>query len=545
MKRRFALLVVSIALISGACAAAEAPTLEQTVERAAAAMPAGGIVAAEINGAEVRFVTRGNLGVPAGVAPERVIFEIGSITKVFTTLLLAQTIQEGKARLADPISKFFPPEIPLSADAAKINLWQLATHSSGLPRMPTNFSPRNPKDPYADYDTKLLYAFLRDYTAASRGPSFPAEYSNLGLGLLGHILERIHQKPWAQLVAERITSPAGMTDTGVALNADQTKRLAPPHSGSQAVSPWTLDAMAGAGALRSTAADLSKLAQVLMSKEETPLRRAWDLVRQPRTKLGNDQLGLAIMVEQPTDGPTSYHHGGGTGGTRSYLEFTPDTQRGVVILINNDTVEPEEVAAKLRPPPPPPKVAPVEQPLAPEKRGEFVGVYVANEKAKFTVLFGPGGELYAKLTGRPLRKLLFAGNDRFFNSATDAQLQFQRDAAGKITSLTLHQRGAELAAPRTEEKAPAIQFPTEAELTPFAGSYELQPGVVFDVRAAGDQLYAKLTGQPEFPIFKTGENEFIYDVVVASLTFERDAAGKVVALTLHQNGQNPRAKRVK
>lgn len=537
---------VSLLLLGlAATAVAADPVLDATIAKFAKRLPAGGIVAAEFDATSVSYTSAGGFAPAPGIAPEKVIFEIGSITKVFTALLLAETVQEGKARLDDPIAKHLPAELKLSPEVAAITLEQLSTHTSGLPRMPDNWEPKNMADPYADYGTKELHALLPTLKLEKPAPQ-PAEYSNLGQGLLGHILSRIHGRSYEQLVAERIAAPLGLKDTVITLDAEQQARFAPPYSGAKTASPWTFDALAGAGAIRSTAADMARLGQALMSPGDTPLQRAWDLVRQPRTAMDAAKLGLAVAIST-VDGATTYSHGGGTGGFRTHVEFSPEKKRGLVILINNDALEPAGIPGALREArlPAAAKPAREELPLPPEKLRELTGVYALNPKVKFTLLIGDEGRLLARLTGQPFLPLYHAGNDRFFYRAVPAEIQFARGAGGTVASLTLHQNGRELPATRTAEALPVVLFPTAAEIGAYVGDYELAPGAIFEVKTRGPQLFAKLTGQPEFPVFKERADYFTYDVVEAALAFERDAEGKVVALVLHQNGQTPRAKRIK
>ncbi|HTX64353.1 MAG TPA: serine hydrolase domain-containing protein, partial [Opitutaceae bacterium] len=121
-------------LAAPAMTAEPAPrTLAEVVADAAAKLPAGGIVAAEIDHGAVHYTSAGDFAPRPGIPPEKVIFEIGSMTKVFTGLLLADTVNEGKARLDDPIGKFLPASLKLAPEVAAITLEQLATHTSGLP----------------------------------------------------------------------------------------------------------------------------------------------------------------------------------------------------------------------------------------------------------------------------------------------------------------------------------------------------------------------------------------------------------------------------
>ena len=544
-----ALLAALPFLAAGAFAAQSSPApLLPAVEKAAAGLPGGGFVLAEIDGGTVTFAAAGHPAPRAGIAPERVVFEIGSITKVVTALLLAQTVLEGKATLDDPIAQHLPRDLALAPATAALTLGQLATHTAGLPRLPTNFRPANPADPYADYDVAKLYAFLRDYRAEQPAPQ-PAEYSNLGFGLLGHLLERIHGRTYAELLAQRITTPVGLPDTVITLNADQQARFATPYSGSTAVPAWQLGALTGAGAIRSTAADLARLAQALMAKEKNPLTDAWAFIREPRAPFGTRtvQIGLAILLAQRGD-DLVYNHSGGTGGFRTYLELAPARHRATVLLLNNDTLEPAALVASVRrPPAASPAGKPQERaetPLAAEALPAFPGIYAIDARGRFTVALDETGRLRARLTGQGFLPLYHTGNDRFFARTVAAEFQFHRDAAGAVNGLTLHQNGNEVPAKRTATEAPKLRFPAAAALKAYAGRFQLAPNVVFEIAPRGDNLWVKLTGQPALPVACDAPDHFIYEVVPAALTFSRNAGGQVNAVTLHQNGRDQRAPRL-
>jgi CubicO group peptidase (beta-lactamase class C family) len=545
-------LVAALILAAGAAVVAAEnppPTLADIVQKTAAKMPAGGIVAAEIDHGSVRFFSAGNFAPREGVPPEKVLFEIGSITKVFTGLLLAETVNEGKARLDDPIARYLPADLKLAPAVAAITLEQLATHTSGLPRLPNNLKPADALDPYAEYGPADMYAFLSAYVPAKPVPQ-PADYSNFGMGLLGHILERIHGKSYAELVAERITGPLGMKDTVIELDPGQQARFAVPHDGPAVVKPWRVTGLAGAGAVRSTAADLARFVQALMTPDASPLGAAWVVARQPRADMGGEKIGLAIMGGK-RHGALTYSHGGGTGGCRSYIEFSPDTQRGVVVLLDNSAPEAASIAAALVPPPA--GAASLserpETPLPPEQTADYVGVYALDARGRFTVLSGEAGRLQIRLTGQAFAPVFYAGNDRFFARIVAAEFQFSRDAGGHVVSLTLLQNGREMTAKRTDEPPLTVLPTTDAELQAFVGTYDLAadpllpPGAQFVITVRRSTLFAKLATQPAFPVFKDRADHFVYDVVEAELTFERDANGKVTALVLHQNGRDLRATR--
>ena len=190
-----------------------------------------GIVAGVVTPEGRRFVSYGTFGVADSrpVAPDSV-FEIGSVTKVFTSLLLADMVQRGEVSLDDPVAKYLPAEVKVpERGGKKITLVDLATHTSALPRLPSNLAPKDASNPYADYSVEQLYGFLSGYEL-TRDIGSKMDYSNLGVGLLGHALARRTGMDYETLVRNRITGPLKMDDTGIRLSAAMKKRLAKGHN---------------------------------------------------------------------------------------------------------------------------------------------------------------------------------------------------------------------------------------------------------------------------------------------------------------------------
>jgi len=193
-----------------------------------------------------------------------------------------------------------------------------------------------------------------------------------------------------------------------------------------------------------------------------------------------------------------------------------------------------------------PRATRAEVALPGETLDEYVGVYNIDKSLRFT-LVRRGDGLVARLTGQAFLPIFASAKDELFYKAVDAQLSFGRDAAGKVESLTLHQNGRDLMASREPGQVPHFEFPNGPALAEYAGEYDFgqtEPGVTIKVRAVPDLLLVQLTGRPEFPVFCTAKDRFEYDVLVAALTFERDPAGKIVAVVLHQNGRDMRAPRL-
>ncbi len=504
-------------------------------------VPAGCIVTGELRDGQVTYSMVGK-GEPDGVPPERRVFEIGSITKVITGVLLARTVIEKKARLDSTLAELLGPDFKFADErVGKITLLQLSTHTSGLPRLPGNMGPdpdANP-DPYSLYDLTKLKEFIGRVTLKGE-PPHEASYSNLGVGLLGEMLAFVHGSTWDALVKEKVTGPLGMKDTMMVPDEELQKRLAPPHQRDARAFSWTFQAMAGAGALRSTAADLMIFGQAMIEPEKTPIAdaiRDMMQVHAPYPSTGGD-IGLGIMIGR-LDGDRDYMHTGGTGGYRSALQVIPAKKSVRVILINNDNLPAEAVMRAVREDKKP--AATEEVPLTEAQLDAYTGVYELGPTASFTIL-RRGAVLHSRLTGQPFFPVKSMGNDRFRYEVVAAELQFVKEG-GEVKSLTLFQNGRELPAKRADVPLPVILFPTAAELAAYTGEYELAPGKILTISVKADTMYALLTGQPTLPVFQTKPDYFELDVVKAALEFQKDADGKVTGLTLHQRGKHQARKR--
>jgi CubicO group peptidase (beta-lactamase class C family) len=264
-------------------------------------------------------------------------FEIGSITKVFTSLLLAEAVERGALRLDDPIQAYLPDSVTAPVrDGPPITLRHLAAHTSGLPRLPANLAPATPADPYADYTPRKLHAFLEGAELESP-PGSTYAYSNAGAGLLGHLLARQADTSFAALLDRRILQPLGLRDTYVPTPGDTSHaRFADGHTGlGRPASPWIFDALAGAGAIRSTAPDLLRFLQQHLGPDTTALPvaiRATHRVQHARAERSSVALGW--HVEAASDGARLYWHNGGTGGFRSFAAFSLDSNTALVVLVN-------------------------------------------------------------------------------------------------------------------------------------------------------------------------------------------------------------------
>jgi CubicO group peptidase (beta-lactamase class C family) len=531
--------------LGNAAGAAELPPLGDQAAAWAASLGHGAVATAEKRDGKWSFAMAGQpfAAGHAEVPAERVLFEIGSISKVFTGILLADAVQAGKLGLDDTLAQRLPVKFAHPGTGA-VTLKQLATHTSCLPRLPDNLMNAAGDDPYAQYDNRALFEYLASAKLAGQPPCAPS-YSNLGFGILGVVLETAWGRPWADLVQEKIAAPLGMTDTVQELSAAQQSRFAEPWNGGERAHPWTFKAIAGAGSLRSSLADMSRFADALLAGDKGPLGRVWPLLAGGYAEMPavGGKIGLAL-VQAKDSGEDSYSHDGGTGGYRSTILVRPGSGRAVVVLASNAMANPQAWLAAWQAAARGP-VTRSEVALPTEALDEYVGVYPIDATARFTLL-RRGDGLVARLTGQPFFQVFASAKDEFFYKVVDAQLGFHRDASGRIKGLTLHQNGRDIPASREDGPAPHIEFPDAATLAEYAGEYDfgqVQPGATISVRAMPEVLMVMLTGQPAFPVFAIAKDRFEYDVVKAALTFERDAAGKVLAVVLHQNGMDMRAPR--
>ncbi|MFB6890945.1 serine hydrolase domain-containing protein [Kitasatospora sp. NPDC056327] len=355
--------------------------VQQTADRLAGQQVGAVVAALAHDEVEIRGAGRTGPGRAGGRPGPDTLFEIGSVTKVFTSLALARLTLAGTVTLDEPLADVLAGLLPAGSGVpAKgpepLTLRHLATHSSGLPRLPAGMvlssllNPNKP-DPYAHCTAERLLTDLgrtRLRTAPGRG----FRYSNLGAGLLGLALAHRTGTGYGELVRREICGPLGMADTVLVPDAEQTARLAPGHtSGGRPVPGWNLADLAGAGALKSTAADLAVFLRAQLaadgdgrasdgdrtggdgsaegSTEESggvgggpghgsPLGPAIALTREVRHRVNPfawmhlGWLGHRLHARQ--GGHLQIWHNGGTGGFRSFVAFDPEKQVGVIVLAN-------------------------------------------------------------------------------------------------------------------------------------------------------------------------------------------------------------------
>ncbi|MEC4805850.1 MAG: serine hydrolase domain-containing protein [Jaaginema sp. PMC 1079.18] len=319
------------------------------------------LVIGAVQGEQHQIAAWGTLQSSGKAVDETTLFEIGSLTKLFTTTLLAILVEQGQLTLEMPVNQLGTAYEKLPDT---ITLESLATHTSGLPRLPSNLVKslrENPHNPYKAYTVQDLEEYLQTWDNQPGKTTGIISYSNLGVGLLGHILTEVLGQSYEDAIAQYICNPLSLSDTCITLNPEQQQRFAQGYNeGGKPVQPWDLPTLAGAGALRSTATDLLTFmaahwhspssallnTRELRYQEFAPNSGLFGIVEklgkwvqkwrgkplvQPETR----GIGLGWIIEYlPECDGVVYAHTGGTAGHRAFCGFIPETQTGVVVLSN-------------------------------------------------------------------------------------------------------------------------------------------------------------------------------------------------------------------
>lgn len=295
-----------------------------------------GVMLGTIEHGDRHYYAFGSSGLATAAPPdEHTVYEIGSLTEVFTSLLLADLVQKGEAEFDAPASNYLPAGLTLpSYEGKAMTLGSLAAHTSGLPRLPDNIVPADPKNPYADYGDDRLFDFLANYSL-SRAPGQRFEASLLGAALLGHVIESIGHFGYEDLFVTRIANVLNLDETRITLSPLMASRLAPGSRAGVETTNWDMPAFAGAGALRSTVNDLATFLSVAMGIGQTPLTAPLQVMAQPRAEAGPLlHVGLAWRILAAPEGDIVWH-AGGTGGYHAFVGFSRKSGVGVVLLTNS------------------------------------------------------------------------------------------------------------------------------------------------------------------------------------------------------------------
>ncbi len=534
-----------------------------------------GIVIGVVGPDVVEYYGYGTTSVDRDQVPdEHSVFEIGSISKVFTTIMLADMVVKGEVQLDDPVQKYLPDSVRMpTRDGKKITLKHLATHMSGLPRLPDNMAPADVANPYADYSVEQLYAFLSEHELR-RDIGSKYEYSNLAVGLLGHALALRDGTDYEGLLRSRILDVLGMHDTGITLSPAMQTRLVIGYDQGGKVENWDIPTLAGAGAIRSTARDMLRFLAANMGLEnapadllvkDNPLIEAMQLSHQLVVDRGANEMSVALGWHVRRSGEKeSIWHNGGTGGYRSFVGFNRGGNYGVVVLTNS-TAGADDIGFHLLDSSY--ALINVLYSAAAVLRSTIDEHGVDAAAPKYAEMKEAGaleydlsappilnlGNLYAEQGNLAAATAVFeilaeahpdqaAGHERLaeiyseLGQTSDAIAAYRKALKLNPGNENIKQKLKELG---VDESTLDMEVVVDLEvLQSYVGEYNLTPEFVVTISLDGTQLQAQATGQPQFPIFPSSENRFYWKIVDAQVTFNRDESGEVGSLTLHQAGQN-------
>jgi CubicO group peptidase (beta-lactamase class C family) len=437
---------------------------DQWVEKAASPLVekrvADGLSVGYIEGQHYGIVHLGSSSRARKKADNLTVYEIGSVSKVFTGLMLADAVVRGEINLNAAADVANPAGMRLpSRDGTSIKWIDLSTHRAGLPRLPGNLQVTDATNPYRDYDSKKAAAFLNQYELP-RQPGESQEYSNLGASVLGYLVAQNAGKSYQQLLRERIAEPLRMTDCTVSLSSDQRKRLALPHDGfGSATPPWTWADVPGAGGIHATMRDMMRFAKAQLTPPTGTLGDAIELAwkQQRDADASGPAMGLGWLIAG--DGQTRWHNGQ-TGGSHAALFINRELECAVVVLCNTALAnEVDQLAMQM-------VMKAAGQEVKPEPSGtsdnasgdlaidselrrRLVGRYQLTPSFIFDVR-DRDGRLIVGITNQATQEVYPDSPTRWSYRGVDATLEFKLTKTDPAKSLVLHQNGIKQTARRID-----------------------------------------------------------------------------------------------
>jgi CubicO group peptidase (beta-lactamase class C family) len=376
------------------------------------------------------------------------IFEIGSVTKVFTALLLADMVRRNEVSLNDPVAKYLPAEVKLPQRGRAMTLLDLATHTSGLPRVVSNVAVTDFNNPNAGLTQAQFLQSVESYEL-TRDVGSAYDYSNAGYELLGIALAAAGGADYETLLKSRILDPLHLKDTRLSPSAEEKDLLASGYD--EHLDPLQrapLPTLYGSEGLRSTANDLLDFLEAEIGIKKTPLAGA--MADTLRTRRPTQYLELKAALGWQIallDGLEIVWHSGQTPGFRAFVGFSPELKAGVVVLSNSNNAI-DDIGVHLLDKKAPLRTLRREAPVNPGVFDNYIGQYQVS--ATFTLsVTRDGNRLYIQGTGQPRAELFAEDNEKFFLRAVNGEVTFQNDASGRARGMSLTQDGKTAFAIRT------------------------------------------------------------------------------------------------
>ncbi len=469
-------------------------------------------------------------------------FRLGSITKQFTAAAILLLEDQGKLKTSDLLSA----HLPNTPDAWKdITIHHLLSHEAGLPNVTSlPWYAENMMKPFAAQAT--IDAF-RDLPL-DFAPGAEFRYSNSGFIVLGRLVELVGGVSYADFLRDNIFTPLGMVNSGYDSNtqviANRASGYSPGPNGPVNAGYVDMSVPHGAGALYSTTGDLLRWNQGLFGGQ---LLSAESLAKMTTPNLGDYAYGVNVTTAHDA---MRVSHNGGIQGFNTSMAYYPDEQLLVVALSNINGPGADTIVANLD------GAMHGETIVLPGERQEitvaddilqqYVGTYPLTPQFAISVTV-QNGQLITQATNQGPLPIFAETETKFFAKAVEATIEFQKDATGAVTALTLNQGGRSITGPK-QALIPPPAMPEEITvseeiLARYVGSYALAPNFIMTVTLENGQLITQATGQGKVPIFAETETKFFPKVVMATIEFQVDAAGAVTGLVLNQGGRSMPAPR--
>jgi CubicO group peptidase (beta-lactamase class C family) len=481
------------------------------------------------------------LGVP--MQPGQV-FRIGSITKQFTAVAILQLMEQGKLSLQDELPKFIP-DYPTQGQ--RITVEHLLTHTSGI-RSYTDMENFGDSITLDVTPLRMIARFRNEPLDFPPGTEW--NYSNSGYFLLGYIIEQVSGQTYEQYIEENFFKPLGMKDSRYGSDTEIIPGRAAGYewdgSGLINAPAMSMTQPYAAGSIQSTVEDLFLWHQALLAgkviKRET-LERAWTEYKLADGSGTHYGYGWSLGDLR---GSRTVEHGGGINGFITESLYVPDADLFVAVFTNSThgATSPQQPAAKIAAYALGKPYEFRELQLKPEQLADYQGVY-ENASGEQRILRAQGDSL-ASLRGGAVRRLRAYGKDQFYFDNSLTTLAFQRDAAGKIISVTSFERSGQQVWRKTGQAVPEMpqeQALSEGQLEAYVGRYEVAPSFALTITREGRRLFVQATGQQRLELFAESESRFFLKVVDAQVVFFRSDAGAVTHLILYQAGQELEGRR--
>ncbi|HSE12664.1 MAG TPA: serine hydrolase [Rudaea sp.] len=530
------ILAVLLSALAGAAAAAppvpSSDRYRRVLEEGVAAGAYAGVAVGWIDGKDEKtwFFSK-----QRGSLDEHSAFEIGSVTEVFTGILLAQAALDGKLRLTDPIGGLLPAGFPWAdPEFAATPVAALATQHSGLPSTPANLFAADPDDIFADYTERDLLAFLANYRPRELKRDYA--YSPLNAALLCVLLGRLYENGCSTLLISKVLDPLGMRKTGFG----DAAQLQQGHAYGRDAHHWHYKAMAGAAGLRSTLQDLLVFLRHNLHPDDSSLRAALLLARQARSDAAIGGLGLGWTIHDvETDNQTwpLVWRASRTGGFSTFIGFRTDRQQALVLLANS-----AEDLATLglawltgQAPPPAPSA-----PFVPDAKrlAGYAGLYRLLDGTE-VIVSERGDALSVQARGQPAWPMFAVAEDAFVSIGGATGVSFIRNI-DEISGLLLRRNGMFVTGDRLSERAPRLQRSPialdAAVLGGYRGDYRLDADTLLRVTATNDGLGMQLSGSARIALRPYASDRFADSDGQNELTFRRDERGRITSVVLRLAG---------